>query len=110
MHWHGTEDELVYVVEGEVVLVEQEGGAQIPRAGDAAGFKAGVANGHTIESRSDQPARLLEIGPRTAPSDTGCYVDLDMCLRRRGGELSFETCDGRPIARDEEVRRLEEDA
>src|ERR1700749_1319375 len=42
-HWHENEDELVYVLEGEVVLREDEG-ETVLKAGDAAAWKAGVAN------------------------------------------------------------------
>ena len=45
-HWHENEDEFVYVLEGELVLVENDG-ETIMRPGDAAGFKAGVANAET---------------------------------------------------------------
>lgn len=78
-HWHSAEDEFVWVVEGEVVLIE-EGGETILRAGDCAGFKAGVANGHKIENRSDREAVLLEVGSRR-PNDDACdYPDIDMIL------------------------------
>ncbi|HEX7947962.1 MAG TPA: cupin domain-containing protein, partial [Phenylobacterium sp.] len=60
-HWHTAEDEFVWVVSGEVVLVTDEG-EEVLRAGDCAGFKAGVANGHQIQNRSDAEAVLLEIG------------------------------------------------
>src|SRR6202035_1961034 len=46
-HWHAAEDEFVYVVAGEVVLCE-DGGETVLRPGDAAAFKAGVANGHCL--------------------------------------------------------------
>ena len=78
-HWHSAEDEFVWVVEGEVVLIE-EGGETILRPGDCAGFKAGVADGHKIENRSDREAVLLEVGSRR-PSDDACdYPDIDMIL------------------------------
>ena len=76
-HWHEGEDEFVWVLEGEVVLVEQDG-ETILRAGDCAGWKAGVANGHKLENRSDAEAVLLEVGTRTAGEDTGDYPDIDM--------------------------------
>jgi uncharacterized cupin superfamily protein len=53
-HWHTAEDEFTWVVEGEVVLVENGEGETILRAGDCAGFKAGVANGHHLQNRSDR--------------------------------------------------------
>jgi uncharacterized cupin superfamily protein len=63
-HWHEREDELVFVLEGELVLVE-DGGETVLRAGDAAAFKAGVANGHHLVNRSERDALLLEIGTRS---------------------------------------------
>src|SRR4029434_8316795 len=50
-HWHEQEDEFVYVLEGELTLIE-EGGTTVLRPGDAAGFKAGVADGHHLVNRS----------------------------------------------------------
>ena len=38
-HWHRNEDEFVYVLEGEVVLCEDHG-ETVLKAGDAAGWKA----------------------------------------------------------------------
>ena len=76
-HWHSHEDEFVWVVEGEVVLVD-DAGEHILKAGDCAGFKAGVANGHHIQNRSDREAVLLEVGSRR-PGEDGCdYPDIDM--------------------------------
>src|SRR6478735_4155322 len=60
-HWHSHEDELVWVLEGEVVLVE-DGGETVLRAGDCAGWKAGVANGHHLRNNSDRDAVVLEVG------------------------------------------------
>ena len=44
-HWHEQEDEFVYILEGEVVLIENDG-ETVLKPGDAAGFKAGSRNGH----------------------------------------------------------------
>lgn len=62
-HWHETEDELVYILEGEVVLVE-DGGECVLKPGDAAGFKANNRNGHQLVNRSNRDAIYLEIGTR----------------------------------------------
>ena len=51
-HWHTREDEFVYVLFGEVVLVT-DGGEEVLRAGDAAGFPAGDTNGHCLQNRSN---------------------------------------------------------
>jgi uncharacterized cupin superfamily protein len=82
-HWHTTEDELVWIVEGEVVLVTCSG-EEVLRAGDCAGFKAGVADGHHLQNRSNQVAVLLEVGTRNAEQDTTHYPDID--LRNEGGD------------------------
>ncbi len=75
-HWHENEDELVYILDGEAVLIEDDG-EKVMRAGDAAGFKAGVANGHCLVNRTDRPVMLLEIGTR-AKRERGFYSDVDM--------------------------------
>jgi uncharacterized cupin superfamily protein len=76
-HWHSAEDEFVWVLEGEVVLVE-DAGETVLRAGDCAGFKAGVPNGHKLENRSAIEAVVLEVGTR-APDRNACdYSDIDM--------------------------------
>lgn len=76
-HWHHGEDEFIWVLEGEVVLVEDEG-ETILRAGDCAGFKAGVQNGHKLENRSAADAVILEVGTRKPGGDHGEYPDIDM--------------------------------
>ena len=89
-HWHSEEDEFVWVLEGQVVLVTNDG-EEILNSGDCAGFKAGECNGHHIQNRSDQPARLLEIGSRR-PSDVVDYPDIDL----RWAEDGYKHKDGRP--------------
>ena len=79
-HWHTTEDEFVWVVSGEVVLVTDEG-EEVLRAGDCAGFKAGVPNGHHIQNRSSVEAVLLEVGTRDWLADACDYPDIDMIAR-----------------------------
>lgn len=77
-HWHELEDELVYILEGEVVLIE-DGGETLLGPGEAAAFKAGVANGHHIVNRSERDAVLLEIGTRSA-SERAHYSDVDLAF------------------------------
>jgi uncharacterized cupin superfamily protein len=79
-HWHSHEDEFCWVVEGEVVLID-ETGETVLRAGDCAGFKAGVANGHHLVNRSDRVARVLEVGTRNPVEDACDYPDIDMVAR-----------------------------
>ena len=92
-HWHTTEDEFVWVVEGEVVLVTDEG-EEVLRPGDCAGFKAGVANGHHIQNRSAVEAVLLEIGTRDPETDGCDYPDIDMVARPQ--EEIYRHRDGTP--------------
>jgi uncharacterized cupin superfamily protein len=77
-HWHETEDELVYVLEGELVLVENDG-ETILGPGDAAAFKAGVDNGHHLVNRSVRDALLLEIGTRST-HERCHYSDVDLAF------------------------------
>lgn len=92
-HWHAAEDEFVWVVAGEVVLVEEDG-ETILRAGDCAGFKAGVPNGHKLENRSGAEAVLLEVGTRNPAEDACDYPDIDM-VAPRGSDRYFHR-DGTP--------------
>src|SRR5262252_4755200 len=64
-HWHTHEDEFVYVLAGEVVLVT-DAGEETLGPGDCAGFKAGVRDGHCLQNRSDAPAEILVVGSRHA--------------------------------------------
>ncbi|MFZ1990928.1 MAG: cupin domain-containing protein [Alphaproteobacteria bacterium] len=75
-HWHMKEDELAYVVSGEVVLIEDEG-ETVLRAGDFAAWKAGIKNGHHLINRTDMDAKLLVLGTRD-DSDWGEYPDIDL--------------------------------
>jgi uncharacterized cupin superfamily protein len=76
-HWHTAEDEFVYVLKGEVVLVT-DGGEEILRAGDCAGFGAGVTNGHHLQNRTNSDALILEIGSRRPDQDVVEYPDIDL--------------------------------
>ena len=94
-HWHEVEDEMVFVVEGEVVLVDDTGESPL-RQGEAAGFRAGDANGHTVVNRSDRPATILEIGMRPE-RDTCHYPDLDLLCIDKDGDSWFTRRDGTPV-------------
>ena len=91
-HWHEQEDEFVIVMSGEVVLRE-EGGETVLRAGDCAGFEAGVENGHAFENRTDEPVVLFEIGTRS-PDETAHYPDVDLRYEKRDGVVTFVHRDG----------------
>ena len=92
-HWHNEQDEFVYIVSGEVVLVT-DAGEEILKPGDCAGFKAGDRNGHHIQNRGSADAFLLEVGTRTQ-SDSGEYSDIDMAFRT-GAPSMYMHKDGTP--------------
>ncbi len=75
-HWHSAEDEFVYVISGEVVLVT-DSGEQVLRAGDCAAFPRNVPDGHHLVNRSRSAAICLEVGSRI-PGDFTTYPDIDM--------------------------------
>ena len=75
-HWHTAEDEFVWVLDGEVVLVT-DAGEQVLRAGACAGYPAGRRDGHQFVNRSDRPARYLEVGNRI-DGDNAFYPDDDL--------------------------------
>ena len=93
-HWHAAEDELVFVVSGELVLIE-DGGETTLRAGEAAAFKAGHADGHHLVNRSAEDAVLLEVGTRAA--DERClYPDIDLVYEKTDGAIRFTNRAGEP--------------
>ena len=75
-HWHTLDDEFVYVLSGELVLVSNEG-SQVLRAGMAAGYPAGKKDAHHFINRSKAPATYLEIGTRVE-GDNAFYPDDDL--------------------------------
>lgn len=76
-HWHEGNDEIVVMIEGEAVLVEDEG-ETVMRPGDIAAFPKGVANGHHLINRGSSRCRFVAVG-RPAASDCH-YPDIDMHL------------------------------
>jgi uncharacterized cupin superfamily protein len=92
-HWHTDEDEFVFVVEGEVVLVT-DAGEELLRRGDCAGFKAGEPDGHHLQNRSDREAVLLELGARRPENDQVFYSDIDLQLLK--GRAGYARKNGEP--------------
>lgn len=93
-HWHATQDEFVYIVSGEVVLVS-DAGEQVLTAGMCAGFPAGKPDGHHLVNRSAREAVYLEVGDRT-PGDAANYPDDDLVARAVEGGWQFTRKDGKP--------------
>lgn len=90
-HWHRGQDELVVVVAGEAVLIDDCGETPV-RAGDVLAFAAGVANGHHLHNRSDQPCIFVAISAGARDADSGVYSDIDMVF----GPEGYATKDGTP--------------
>ncbi len=83
-HWHDLEDEFIYVVSGQVVLVTDAGETTLG-PGDCAGFPKGRADGHHLINRSKADAFVLEVGSRH-DADVATYSDIDMKSDpKRGG-------------------------
>lgn len=95
-HWHGRQDEFVYILEGEATLVT-DAGETVLTAGMAAGFKAGQADGHHLINKSDKPVTYLEIGDRL-PGDTADYPDIDLTINDTwpDGRYRFRHKNGEP--------------
>ena len=90
--WHSHEDEFVYLLEGEVVLIE-DGGETLLRAGDCAAFPKGTGNGHHMINRSNREAIYLETGSRH-PDDLTTCSDVDMMSANSDGRFVHK--DGTP--------------
>jgi uncharacterized cupin superfamily protein len=94
-HFHSHEDELIFILEGEVVL-RTDAGEQTLGPGMCAGFAAGSRDGHQLINRSDRTARYLEISNRD-PRDAADYPDVDLaCRKGPDGKLIFLRKDGTP--------------
>jgi uncharacterized cupin superfamily protein len=96
-HWHTHEDEFVYVLRGEVVMVT-DAGEETLGAGDCVGFKGGVRDGHCLQNRSTEAAQLLVVGS-CLEADHGEYPDIDMAFtgnRYTGGGGKYLHKDGHP--------------
>ena len=93
-HWHENEDEFVYVLEGEVVLCE-DGGETVLKPGDAAAWKAGVANGHCLINRTS--ATPSSSRSARAPSvERAHYSDIDMMVVRDDSGFNYTHKNGEP--------------
>jgi uncharacterized cupin superfamily protein len=94
-HAHLTQDEFIYVLDGEVVL-ETNAGPETLRPGMCAGFAAGSGNAHRFVNRSGGDVLLLVIGDRT-PGDVVTYPDIDNHARMdESGRYVHTRKDGTP--------------
>lgn len=91
-HWHSEEDEFVHVLEGELILVE-DAGETVLRAGDCAAFPKNSGNGHHMINRSGAVAVYLEVGSRS-PTDVITCSDIDIISPSTDGRFLHK--DGTP--------------
>ncbi len=82
-HWHRGQDELVVMLSGEAVLIE-DGGETPVGPGDVLAFPAGVQDGHRLHNRSDAPCLLVAISAGSREADSGEYPDIDMVFDADG--------------------------
>ena len=94
-HAHTEQDEFVWVLEGEVVLVT-DAGEQTLSAGHCAGFPHGTGDGHQFLNRTDRDVFLLVVGDRT-PGDRVTYSDDDLAGTPTPGSYRFTRKDGSPL-------------
>jgi len=93
-HWHEKEDEFVYIIEGELVLIE-DGGETVLKAGDAAAFKANSGDGHHLVNRTTREALFLEIGTRSKRERVE-YPDVDLLVVRDERGMRYTHKNGDP--------------
>jgi uncharacterized cupin superfamily protein len=91
-HWHDNEDEFVFMLSGEAILIENEG-ETVLKPGDAAAFKAGVPNGHCLVNRGTVDAVFLEVGTR-AQEEIVDYPDVDLRAVKDASGMRFTRKDG----------------
>lgn len=91
-HAHAAQDEFVYILQGNPILVTEAAETQL-QPGMCAGFKAGTGEAHHIVNRSDEDVVYLEVGDRTA-GDVVTYPDDDLHALLIEGKWRFQHKDG----------------
>lgn len=76
-HWHAAEDELLVMLTGEAVLVEDDG-ETVLRPGDVAAWPKGARNGHHLQNRSQADCSFVAISAGDTANDQGEYPDIDL--------------------------------
>lgn len=91
-HWHEKEDEMIYVLSGELTVIEEDG-PQVLHAGDAAVWAAGKPIAHLAENRSTAPCQYVVVGTRVT-HDVCHYPDSGRRLFTEGEDWRVEAADG----------------
>jgi uncharacterized cupin superfamily protein len=95
-HWHEREDEFIYLLEGELVLIEDDGEVVL-KPGDAAGFKANSRNGHHLVNKTDRDAIYLEVGTRSKLERVE-YPGVDLMVVRDDKGMRYTHKNGEPYS------------
>ena len=93
-HWHTHEDEFVYIIDGELTLIEDDS-ETVLRAGDCAAFPKNTGNGHHLINKSSKVAVYLEVGSRHRDDVTTCS---DVDIRSSNADGRFVHKDGTPYS------------
>lgn len=97
-HWHTHEDELVYILRGRPVLVDDNGETQL-EPGDVTTHVAGEPNGHHMINRTEEDVLYLIVGTRNPKEDTGHYPDVDLHIPANGTvNRQFTNKSGKPFS------------
>ena len=80
-HWHDGEDEFVVMIDGEAVLVEDDGHTLL-KPGDCASWPKGSTNGHHLRNDSDRDCAFVVFGGGVCTG--GGYSDIDMLFTPEG--------------------------
>lgn len=94
-HWHAEEDELVVILSGEAVLVEN-GGETVLRAGDVAAWPKGVEDAHHIQNRGGEDCVMIAVSAGDRANDHGEYPDIDLRFDERVEGSAYLHRDGTP--------------
>ncbi len=94
-HWHTRQDEFIYVIEGEITVVNDDG-EFIMSAGMVAGFPGGAENGHHMFNRAEKDAIFMEVGDRL-PGDSVDFSDVDLLSRQLKAGWQFTNRKGKPF-------------
>ena len=89
-HWEEHEDEFLYMLDGELTVVE-DGVETVIHSGDACCWKAGMAVAHTLRNHTDRPATYLIAGSSN-PTNICHYPGLDLLATPDG----YTHLDGTP--------------
>ncbi|WP_373354432.1 cupin domain-containing protein [Pseudoroseicyclus sp. CXY001] len=103
LHWHEEEDEFLYLLAGELTVIESREGDEtrtILEPGDCAGWPAGEPVGHAIYNHTDMPCRYLILGTRKA-AEVGHYPGRDLLFIRDETGASYTHLDGTPYPKKE---------